>query len=59
MIPFTLILDYPWSGRLNQNLVHWLYLTDVTKPQNQFLLLSKCDVPVKNMRDELKNAALQ
>ena len=41
LIYFSYSLDYPWSGTLSQNLVHWLFLTDVTKPQNQFVLLSK------------------
>eukprot|EP00794_Sanderia_malayensis_P018687 gene18687-20574_t len=37
--PPGLCLNYPWSG-MDGNLVHWLYLTDVKHPQNQFVLLA-------------------
>ncbi|XP_065675959.1 piezo-type mechanosensitive ion channel component 2-like [Hydra vulgaris] len=38
--PPGLCKGYPWDGFTSRKIVHWLYLTDTSNPQNQFLLLA-------------------
>ena len=38
--------------------MHWLYLTDVSKPQNQFVLLGKCSCSLHSVAFEAKYRVL-